>query len=131
MIDYSTIPGWVREEIDEWAAIASWPGTFVEAVLRNDLNDAFAKATEDEVRTLHSIVAYVYNFVPSPCWRSREKMVAWREMVVEAFEKALGELLEKSDVELSEDAKGSIRRSLANQYIANQRERSIGARQSG
>ncbi len=133
MIDYTTIPDWVRREIDEWAAIATWPGTFVEAVLRNDLADAFGKATEDEVRAMHSIVCYVYTHIPSAAWRTREKMVAWRAITEKEFARALAELLAKNG-RLSEKHRDEIRRirqALADQLIASQRQRSIGAQQSG
>lgn len=133
MIDYTTIPGWVRSEIDEWAAIGTWPGTFVEAVLRNDLNDAFALAQEEQIAVLHSIVAYVYNYVPSPCWRSREKMLAWRRMVEKTFDDFVADRLGRSAVStrFSNDAAGTLRRELADELIAAQRQKSIGAQQSG
>jgi hypothetical protein len=135
MIDYSTIPDWVRSEIDEWAAIATWPGTFVEAVLKNELNEAFALSTEEDLPALHSIVAYVYNYVPSPCWRSREKMTAWRGTIVEFFDANIAKQLEENGGAgagtLAKDREGEIRRALAAELIANQRQRSIGIRQSG
>ena len=79
MINYATIPVDVRNSIDAWVTRAIPPGSFVTAVLENNLSEAFAHADDWSLDAMHSIVAYVYNEIPSPCWGSAEKMKAWRE----------------------------------------------------
>ena len=77
MIDYDTIPPKIRKALDRWANEGTPVGHFVTAVLENNLSDAVARADEDSLAALHSIVGYVYNELPSPCWGSPEKTKAW------------------------------------------------------
>ena len=52
-------------------------GSFLEAVLCNDLREAIGRADENNQRVLPEIVAWLYNEAPSNCWGSREKVTAW------------------------------------------------------
>lgn len=52
-------------------------GSFLEAVLSNNLKHAVMTADAYNTVALVAIVAYIYNFVPSPCWGSPEKYQAW------------------------------------------------------
>jgi hypothetical protein len=60
------------------------PGSFLEAVLCNDLKQACACADTDNRRQLFEIVQYLYWEVPSLCWGSPERVAAW----LGKFEKA-------------------------------------------
>lgn len=53
------------------------PGSFLMAVLRNDLHDAVGRADDENIRNLPAYVSYLYNEAPSPCWGSPEKVQAW------------------------------------------------------
>jgi hypothetical protein len=53
------------------------PGSFLTAVICNDLKEACARADRENIRRLPAIVAYFYNETPSPCWGSRARMDAW------------------------------------------------------
>lgn len=54
------------------------PGShFIEAVMSNDLQEAFARADDINQRTMPQIVRLVYNHCPSDCWGSKEKYEAW------------------------------------------------------
>ena len=53
------------------------PGGFLQAVICNDLKEAFGRADEDNTRAMKEIVSWFYNEAPSDCWGSREKMEAW------------------------------------------------------
>lgn len=53
------------------------PGSFLQAVLRNDLQDACARADDINRRYLWNIVAWLYNHAPANCWGSPEKVAAW------------------------------------------------------
>ncbi len=50
------------------------PGSFLTAVLENDLAGAFGKADSFNSANLKNIVGYVYNHVPVSAWGSREKV---------------------------------------------------------
>jgi hypothetical protein len=77
MIDYATIRPDIKQALDDWATKGWQPGGFLTAVLHNYLSEALARADDDNIRAIHSIVGYVYNECPSPCWGSPEKVAAW------------------------------------------------------
>jgi hypothetical protein len=68
-----------KEAIDRWVADACPMGSFINAVLENDLAQALGRADEDARENLHDIVKYLYNQAPSSCWGSKEKVNQWRE----------------------------------------------------
>jgi hypothetical protein len=53
------------------------PGDFLEAVLSNDLFQAFYFADEEYFAAMRDIVCYIHNNVPSACYGSEEKMHLW------------------------------------------------------
>lgn len=53
------------------------PGSFVRAVLENDLMGAFGKADSYNRATLFEITSYIYNDVPGNCHGSPEIVDAW------------------------------------------------------
>jgi hypothetical protein len=53
------------------------PGSFLTAVICNDLNEAVSRADDDNFRNLGAIVAYFYNETPGGCWGSKAKMQQW------------------------------------------------------
>ena len=55
------------------------PGSFLSAVLRNDLRESLACADDENTASLQAIVAYLYNEVPGAAWGSPEKFSAWLE----------------------------------------------------
>lgn len=68
-----------KEAIDRWVKDACPMGSFVNAVLENDLIQAIGRADEDALDNLKEIVKYLYNEVPAQCWGSKEKVSAWRK----------------------------------------------------
>jgi hypothetical protein len=86
-------PALIREEIREallaWGAGAQpyMPGSFLTAVLENDLAGAVGQADWQNIEVLPAIVAFVYRNLPSPCWGSKDKVEAW---LVKAQERAYG-----------------------------------------
>ena len=52
-------------------------GSFTEAVLRNDLIGAFARADIYNTRCMRDVVAFVHNCVPGAC--IRDNYDAWRD----------------------------------------------------
>lgn len=60
------------------------PGSFLQAVLENDLREACARADEDNQRALYQHVFFLYNYAPIACWGSAEHVSAWMEQQREA-----------------------------------------------
>jgi hypothetical protein len=48
------------------------PGSFLRAVLENDLKESFGRADEINRTRLFEIVKYIYNHVPMNVWGSKE-----------------------------------------------------------
>ena len=63
----------IRAYIDEHRL----PGHFLQAVICNDLSKALARADPENLDNIIAITGFFYNEAPSPCWGSKEKMVAW------------------------------------------------------
>jgi hypothetical protein len=66
-----------KDTIDNYVSKRWRPGSFVTAVLANDLMQAFACADEDNAENMHSIVKYVYNHTPNICHGSYEIVDNW------------------------------------------------------
>lgn len=56
------------------------PGSFLRAVLENDLKGAISYADSTNRFLLFDYVNYLYNDAPSVCWGSPEKVAAWLAM---------------------------------------------------
>lgn len=52
-------------------------GDFLRGVLTNNLNEAMGRADLTNRATLWNIVTFCYNEIPSACWGSEEKVIAW------------------------------------------------------
>ncbi len=50
------------------------PGSFMTAVLENDLMEAFGRADICNEANMKNIVGYIYNHLPSNSWGSRERV---------------------------------------------------------
>ena len=71
------IPILTAEGLDRYVQERIHPGSFLEAVLCNDLREACGHADEDNAVALWAIVGYLHNEVPGLCWGSPEKFSAW------------------------------------------------------
>ncbi len=66
-------------------------GSFLEAVLSNDLFGAFARADETNRTRLFDIVSYIYCNLPSGCHGSPQEFSAWiKHCGLEGLEEAEG-----------------------------------------
>jgi len=54
-------------------------GSFLMAVLSNDLADACQRADPQNCVSLPALVAYLYNHAPASCWGSLSCVEAWLE----------------------------------------------------
>lgn len=73
----SRIPDAIARALGGWIERGEMPGSFTQAVLRNDLRDTVGRADPASFAALQTIVIYLYSEAPSACWGSAEKMTAW------------------------------------------------------
>ena len=52
-------------------------GNFLSALMSNDLCETFGRADEFNRPRIYDYVFFLYNYAPSTCWGSREKVDAW------------------------------------------------------
>ncbi len=60
------------------------PGSFMTAVLENNLKEAIGRADVTNRSNLHNIVGYIYNHLPSNSWGSAEKVSDYLKSLKEA-----------------------------------------------
>lgn len=53
------------------------PGGFLYAVLSNNLADAVGRADATNQLLLPNYIRFLYNYAPSACWGSPEKVMSW------------------------------------------------------
>ena len=71
------IPPTIKYQIDEYVKDKIPPGGFLNAVLSNNLMEAFVRADENNAFHMKDIMMYLYNNVPFTCWGSPESITEW------------------------------------------------------
>lgn len=71
------IPPYMVDAVKRYIINGIQPGSFLTAVLSNDLREAFARADDENAAHMHNWVKFFYNYAPSGCWGSPEKVQAW------------------------------------------------------
>lgn len=71
------IPGYMLDGIRRYIEHGIEPGSFLYAVICNDLREAVGRADDMNLRNLPAYVSYFYNEAPAGCWGSREKFELW------------------------------------------------------
>lgn len=82
------IPRAPKVGIDNYVDTGCPTGSFLYAVLSNDLFEAVARADSDNRLALASICEYIYNYTPNTCHGSPEKVAAWKKFHAEQPEEA-------------------------------------------
>ena len=77
IMDYSKIKPSTIAGIVRYVDLRCPTGSFLRAVLVNDLKEAVFAADEENLAALPAIVYYCYNEIPSDCWGSPKKVAAW------------------------------------------------------
>lgn len=75
---HSFVPHHMREGFRLWIENGILPGSFGTAILENNLSNAIGKADHINEQHIKSIVSWVYNYAPSDCWGSIEKVKKWQ-----------------------------------------------------
>lgn len=91
--NYEMLPEHMRDGMRLWVERGIEPGSFLEAVLCNDLKGACGRADHINRHHLFDYVEFIYNEVPADCQGSREKYIAWMErggMLGQHEDEALG-----------------------------------------
>ena len=67
-VGYENIPLHTQAELKRWVENGYYPGSFLSAVLCNDLFGAINRADYENLKMIPAIVQFIYNRVPSECW---------------------------------------------------------------
>lgn len=78
------IPDYMMPGLTRYVEQGIEPGSFLYAVLCNDLKDACGRADENNLANLPAYAAWIYNEAPAQCHGSPERVQAW----IESFEQA-------------------------------------------
>lgn len=71
------VPAHLRGGITDYVDHHIPTGSFLEAVLSNDLKEAFGRADLESRLGMYDIVSYLFNCAPESCWGSPEAYKAW------------------------------------------------------
>ena len=77
MFNYSKIPEHCREGMKRYIEQGIAPGSFLTAVLSNDLVGAFIKADDINALRMRDYCDFLYNEIPMPAWGSRLNVKTW------------------------------------------------------
>lgn len=74
-----TLPAHMREGIKAWIEQGRPTGSFLHALLSNDLMGAIGKADDQNSAAMRQWCNYLYNYAPAGCFGSLAKVAAWAE----------------------------------------------------
>jgi len=78
-INYELLPDYMREGMKLYIEDGIMPGSFLQAVICNDLVGSFAKADDVNIEHMKDYANFLYNEMPMDAWGSRGKMEKWVE----------------------------------------------------
>ena len=73
------IPDRMMPGITQYIEQGIRPGSFLQAVISNDLKEAIGQADDENINNLPAYVGYFYNEAPSLCWGSVQRMEGWMD----------------------------------------------------
>lgn len=76
-VEYARLPVHLRAGMERWVEHGIPPGTFLKAVLENNLVTALATADGDSRLALDRIAQFVHWGLPHDCHGSRDRCKAW------------------------------------------------------
>lgn len=76
-MDYSILPEHMQEGMRLYIEEGVEPGSFLRAVLENNLMEALGRADHVNRDSLFDYGNFLYNEAPPPCYGSAEKVSAW------------------------------------------------------
>ena len=75
--DYGRIPEATRWGIARYVEFGIMPGSFLQAVVENDLKGAIRNADQDSLASLAATVSWFHNHSLGTCYGSPERVEAW------------------------------------------------------
>lgn len=75
--DWTLIPEYMIGGLRRYIEQGIEPGSFLSAVLANDLKEAVGRTDDVNRNRLGDYVMFFYNYAPGDCWGSDEKFQAW------------------------------------------------------
>ncbi len=76
-IDYSRLPAHMQDGARRYVEQHCRVGSFLTAVLENDLVGAYSAADEENTAAMRDWAAWLYNECPAEAWGSPDKVTAW------------------------------------------------------
>jgi len=76
-MDYNMIPNRLMDGMKRYVDGHVKPGSFLTAVIQNNLTEAIGRADPQSLSLLKEIVGWFYNEAPFSCWGTPEKMKEW------------------------------------------------------
>ena len=73
------VPGHMLDAVERYLINGIPPGSFLRAVISNDLREACSRADDENARALHDWVRFFYNYTPGTCWGSLARYDEWIE----------------------------------------------------
>jgi hypothetical protein len=74
---FANAPSHMVEGLLEYVLLGTRQGGFLNALLRNDFMKAMTKADDVNLRRIHDWAIVLYNYVPSGCYGSDQKVDNW------------------------------------------------------
>ena len=71
------LPEHCRDGVYQYIMNGIPPGSFLDAVFRNDLVGAFSKADHINQECIRYYAIFLHNYAPNGCWGSREIVDRW------------------------------------------------------
>ena len=79
-LNYDSVPvPYMADAVQRYIENQIPPGSFLTAVICNDLREAFARADSSNRLAMFEWVSWFWNEAPHNCWGSPEAMKAWLE----------------------------------------------------
>ena len=76
--EYCKIPEYMHDGIRRWILDGILPGSFLEAVIRNDFKGACVNADENNSRYLANYGKFFTWYAPMGCWGCNENVKDWK-----------------------------------------------------
>lgn len=77
------VPRHIHRGLCLWICAGIEPGDFLQALLKNDLKETFARADDINKHAVLSIVTYMYNYAPIGAWGGEKRYEEWRAWFAE------------------------------------------------
>lgn len=74
---YSLIPEHMQAALKRYVVDRIRPGSFLSAVISNDLFNTFRSADEVNVKLVPLYVRWFVNIAPAACWGNPDRLTAW------------------------------------------------------